>query len=70
VPDEPLWTVHQSTIRIDCTLRSRGDVEWEVRLYRDGRFYSGRKFKLREQAVRYANVLKTDLLGTGWKVEP
>jgi len=68
--DEPLWTVHQSPIRVDCTLRSQGHVVWEVRLYRDGRFYSGRKFKRREQALRYADVLKRDLLSTGWKVEP
>ena len=67
--DEPLWTVHQGTIRIDCTVRSHEDV-CEVQLYRDGHTYSGRKFKLREQALWYADVLKADLLRIGWQAEP
>jgi hypothetical protein len=73
--DEPfhagtLWTLHKLDGRIACELRLYGEWGWEVELFRNGAFYAGRRFKLREGALRHADVLKADLIGLGWRVEP
>jgi len=67
---EKLWKLHKLDGRIDCELRLHGERGWEVQLFRNGAFYESRRFELREGALRHADVLKADLIGLGWRVEP
>jgi hypothetical protein len=69
-PGEPLWVLHKGAERIECELRVHGDFGCEVQLFRNGAFYAGRRFELREGALRHADVLKADLIGLGWQIEP
>jgi hypothetical protein len=69
VPGEPLWTLHKLDGRIDCELRSHGPWGWEVQLYRNGGFYAGRRFELREHALAHADELRADLCAMGWSSE-
>ena len=69
-PGEPLWTLHEGSVRLTCELRSHAEHGCEIQLYRSGGFYSGRFFRLREQALAYAKKLNQDLQAQGWTVEP
>ena len=69
-PGELLWTRHRRSVRLTCELRSHGEHGCEIQLYRNGRLYTGRFFRLREQALAYAKKLNQDLQAQGWTVEP
>jgi hypothetical protein len=69
-PGELIWTLHKGTEHVECVLRSHGELGVETQLYRNGGFYGGRRFDLREDALGHADELKAGLLAMGWQVEP
>ena len=40
--------------------------EWELQLLRNGDFYAGRRFHLREQAIRHGAEIRKELEADGW----
>ena len=58
--------MHKGGGEVRCELRSHGEYGWEVQLLRDGQFYAGRRFTLREDAVGHADELRRDLETNGW----
>ena len=69
-PSDSLWTVRKPDRYVDCVLCSHGAHVWEVQLFRNGRFFMGRRFKLREHAIQHAEEVKAELLAAGWSVDP
>lgn len=48
---EYLWSMRKDGKQIEAQLRGHGEYGWELQLLRDGDFYAGRRFDLREQAI-------------------
>lgn len=65
-PAERLWTLRKAGRQITCELRRHGEFEWETQLLRDGEFYTGGRFNLKQPAVAHADVLRRDLEAEGW----
>ena len=65
-PAERLWTLRKAGRQITCELRRHDEFEWETQLLRDGEFYTGGRFNLKQPAVAHADVLRRDLEAKGW----
>jgi len=55
--------------QIDAQLRGHGEYGWEIQLLKDGEFYAGRRFDLREQTVAHGDEIGRDLERKGWKTD-
>jgi hypothetical protein len=68
-PSESRWILQKDGRHVACELRDGGpDFGVEVRLFRDGEFYSGRLCATRELAERHADGLRATLERDGWSV--
>jgi hypothetical protein len=65
-PTEPLWTLCKGDQQTDAALLGHGEYGWELRLLRQGDFYGGRRFDLREQAVAFGSEIRRELEADGW----
>ena len=65
---ERLWALRKDQEWLECKLRNHGEFGWETHLARAGRFRCGRRFDTRDQAMKFANVLRVDLEREGWSV--
>lgn len=55
-PGEPLWDFRQDHHTYACELRYHGEWGVEAQILKDGELLIGRRFDLRELAVRWAEV--------------
>jgi hypothetical protein len=54
--------------QIDAELRGHGEYGWEIQLLKDGDFYAGQRFELREQAIAHGDEYRVELIPRGWHV--
>jgi hypothetical protein len=62
----PIWTLTKDTRRLECCLRSEGELGWAVQLYRNGLQYASRRFVLHAEAVANAEEVRGDCEREGW----
>jgi hypothetical protein len=58
-PGEPLFSFLREHDRFACELRYHGEWGVEAQFLKNEEFLIGRRFELREQAVRWANEMRT-----------
>ncbi len=69
-PSERLWTVQKAGREVSCELRDLGEAgAVEMRLFRDGEFYAGRRFDTRARGIRYADGRRGQFAPLGWRLE-
>jgi hypothetical protein len=54
-PGEPLWSLRKDHVTWSAELRYHGEWGVEAQILRDGDLFMGRRFDLREIAVRWAD---------------
>ena len=57
-PGEPLWSVQKGDVTWSAELRYHGEYGVEAQILRNGELRIGRRFLLKEQAVRWAEEEK------------
>jgi len=66
-PGEPVWTLRNGGRLAECELRFHGEsYGWEAQFFRDGEFFSGRRFDLKAQALQWAELERQALEQEGW----
>jgi len=59
---EPLWSLRKEDVTWTCELRFHGEsYGWEAQILRDGDLVIGRRFELKEWAIKWAEQEKSDL---------
>ena len=58
-PGEPLWSVRKGDVTWSAELRYHDEYRVEAQILRNGELRIGRRFPLKEQAVRWAEAEKT-----------
>ena len=53
-PGEPLWSLRKGDVTWSAELRYHGEYGVEAQMLRNGELQMGRRFPLKEQAVRWA----------------
>ena len=58
-PGEPLWSLRRDNVSWSAELFFRGEgYRWEAQILRDGELTIGRRFLLKAEAVKWAEVEK------------
>ena len=57
-PGEPLWSVRRDGVTWSAELRYHGEYGVEAQILRNGELRMGRRFPLKEQAIRWAEEEK------------
>jgi hypothetical protein len=55
-PGEPLWSVRKGDVTWSAELRFNGEYGVEAQILRNGELVIGRRFLLKEQAIRWAEA--------------
>jgi hypothetical protein len=65
-PGEHIWALQQGSRYAECKLRFHGEsCGWE-QFFRDGLFFSGRRFDLKAQALAWAEFERQAMEKEGW----
>jgi hypothetical protein len=65
---ENVWTRLKGTRVAECELRYHGEYGVEAQFYRDGEFFSSRRFDLKAEALQWAQLERQELERDGWTV--
>ena len=65
-PGEPVWTMRKGSKLAECELRYHGEYGVEAQFFRDGTFFSGRRFDTKTQALAWAKFEREALEKQGW----
>jgi hypothetical protein len=70
-PGEPVWTMQKGTRYAECELRFHGEsYGWEAPFFRNGEFFSSRRFDLKAQALEWAAEERQAMEREGWRTVP
>jgi hypothetical protein len=64
---ERLWTLPKDGVTITADLLDQSQAGVELRMFRDGEWQSGRRFRERDRAIAHADGLRQQLLAKGWQ---